>query len=100
MLEKQDIAILKGMFEVQKKEIDERFTLIDKRFMAIDGRFGKMDERFESIERRLDKMSFSLVQMKADIIADIGDLLESSVFIPLNELRQDNIRIKRHINLA
>jgi hypothetical protein len=81
MLEKQDIAILKGMFEVFRKDITTEMRDETRALIAAS-------------ENRLR------IGLRADIIADIGDLLETSVFVPLKELQKDNLRIKRHIGLA
>jgi tetrahydromethanopterin S-methyltransferase subunit G len=52
-LTRNDIQILKEVFQQQFDKIDKRFDLIDKRFEQIDKRFEEIDKKFEKLEQNL-----------------------------------------------
>jgi len=52
-LNRNDIQILKEVFQPEFDKIHERFKQIDKRFEQIDKRFLQIDKRFENLETQL-----------------------------------------------
>ncbi len=77
MLEKQDIAILKGMFDLQKESI-------------VTGILLEVRDMMQNLRRDLRK----------EISLDIAEFLETSILPQIDDHSREIVRIKRHINLA
>ncbi|MFZ2681982.1 MAG: hypothetical protein WAZ14_02735 [Patescibacteria group bacterium] len=84
MLNKQDIALLKGMLEIQKKDI-----ILDVR-----------DEIHSCISASEARMMAKMHDMKIDIIHDVAELIDGSILPQTSDLDRRVSRLERYVKIA
>ncbi len=83
MFDKQDIAILKGMFHEAK--IDMRDEM-GARFLASET---KMMTRMDRLEQKIDRVA-----------SDTAEIISDSILPQIDELRREDTRIKKFVGMT
>lgn len=65
MLTKSDLSAIQKMFDVSRRETNQRFGEMDEKFTGIDKRFDDMDKKFEG---KFDKLSNQLQKNTEELI--------------------------------
>jgi predicted nuclease with TOPRIM domain len=76
MLTKSDLSAIQKMFDVSKKETNQRFEEMNEKFIGIDKRFEEMDKKFtgkfdsldKKFEGKFDKLSDQLQKNTEELI--------------------------------
>ena len=91
MLDKQDIALLEGLFEKQEKRFD-----IKLENLKIDLR----DEIHSNISASEARMIARMDAMEKRIVSDITDFIDDAILPQIEKHNVDIRHIKTHLNLA
>lgn len=87
MFDKQEIAVLKGMFETYKKDtVLEIRDETNARFIASEV---KIAARMDRLELKIDRVA-----------SDAAELISDSILPQIDELRREDTRIKEFVGMT
>ncbi len=98
MLDKEDIAVLRGMFTennaILKREIrDELHSVVNAAVFASEQR---MMKEFERVQKEFERVHEEIEGVKDAVI----DLVDETIMPKIEDNRMEIVAIKRHLSLA
>lgn len=101
MLDKEDIALLRGMFSDVKHEMrDEIHSVVNAAVFALEQR---MMKEFERVQKEFDRVQkeFERVHEEIEGVKDaVIDLVDETIMPKIEDNRLEIVAIKRHLSLA